>query len=127
MTIGEKLLTARKAAGLTQKDIADRLHVTKQTVFKYENGIITNIPLDKLYAISEILDVEFSYLMGLDIPQTNHKDKDCAWICDMLAEKPVLRKILEAAKIATDHELTTAATVLEALTNRWDDQRPRDK
>jgi len=48
MTVGDRLLAARQAAGLTQQDVADRTGVTKQTIYKYENNIITNIPMDRL-------------------------------------------------------------------------------
>ena len=48
MTIGERIREARTAKGLTQEQLAEQVHVTKQAVYKYETGIVTNIPLDKL-------------------------------------------------------------------------------
>ena len=35
MTLGEKLMQARKAAGLTQADIAARLSVSRQSVREF--------------------------------------------------------------------------------------------
>ena len=55
MTIGERIREARTAKGLTQEQLAEQVHVTKQAVYKYETGIVTNIPLDKLESIAACL------------------------------------------------------------------------
>ena len=52
MTIGERIREARTTKGLTQEQLAEQVHVTKQAVYKYETGIVTNIPLDKLESIA---------------------------------------------------------------------------
>ena len=57
MTIGQKLKSLRVKQGLTQKDLADQLHVTFQTVSKWENDenepdISTLKELAKLYGCS---------------------------------------------------------------------------
>ena len=52
MTMGEKIKYLRLKNKLTQTDIADYIGTNKQAVFKYENGIIKNIPLDKIEKIA---------------------------------------------------------------------------
>ena len=47
MSLGNNIKHARKAAGLTQEDIAKEIGVSKQTVQKYESGVITTISSDK--------------------------------------------------------------------------------
>ena len=64
MTIGERIREARTAKGLTQEQLAEQVHVTKQAVYKYETGIVTNIPLDKLESIAACLGVAPGYLAG---------------------------------------------------------------
>ena len=44
MTIGQRIKEMRLDKNLTQDELAARIHTTKQTIHKYENGIITNIP-----------------------------------------------------------------------------------
>lgn len=44
--------------------MADFAQTTKQTIYKYEMGVITNIPSDKVEAIAEILKTTPAYLMG---------------------------------------------------------------
>lgn len=41
MTIGEKIYFLRKSTGLSQEEFAFRAGVSKQTVFKWENDIVT--------------------------------------------------------------------------------------
>ncbi len=64
MTIGERIKMLRKKKLLTQEEIAKQLNIGKQAIHKYENGIVTNIPLDKLETIAKILDTTPAYLMG---------------------------------------------------------------
>lgn len=74
MTIGDRIKSARESIGMTQEELGKICGVTKQTIFKYENNIITNIPLDKLKLISIGLNISAAALMdwetedgGIDI------------------------------------------------------------
>lgn len=59
----EKLKTFRKRKGLSQEALADRLHVTRQTVSKWEKGI--SVPDDDLlFKLADILEVSVSELLG---------------------------------------------------------------
>ena len=64
MTIGNRIKKAREALNITQEELAQSIGTTKQTIYKYENNIVTNIPSDKIEGISNILHVSPSYLMG---------------------------------------------------------------
>lgn len=57
MSLGEKLLKLRKKKGLSQEDVADILHVTRQTVSKWETDqsmpdFDKVVPICNLYEIS---------------------------------------------------------------------------
>jgi len=64
MTIGERIKRLRLYKCLTQEDLAVAAATTKQTIYKYENNIVTNIPSDKIEAIADCLGVSAPYLMG---------------------------------------------------------------
>ena len=64
MTIGQRIRAARERRDMTLDEVAQRCNTTKQTIFKYENEIVTNIPYDKIVLLSEALDVSPSYLFG---------------------------------------------------------------
>lgn len=63
MTLGQKIKKARIAVNLTQKELADQLSVTFQTVSKWESD--TNEPdLTTLRAIAKLLNVTLEYLVS---------------------------------------------------------------
>lgn len=64
MTKGERIKEARKAKGMTQEELAKACKTIKQTIYKYENNIITNIPSDKIELLASALGVSVSYIMG---------------------------------------------------------------
>lgn len=64
MTIGDRIRKQRELLGLSQTELAEKIKVSKQTLYKYEKNIITNIPLDKIEEISKILGISEIYLMG---------------------------------------------------------------
>lgn len=66
MTIGEKIRKLRIDLGLTQEELADAVSTKKQTIHKYEVGIITNIPATKIKDIADKLKTTPAYLMGWD-------------------------------------------------------------
>lgn len=70
-TIGTRIKEAREKVALSQTDMAERIGVSKQTLYKYENDIITNIPSDKIEAISKLTGVSPAYIMGWDTQTTN--------------------------------------------------------
>ena len=62
--IGERIRNRRIQLNISQTDLAYMISSTKQNVYKYENGIITNIPSDKIEAIALALQTTPSYIMG---------------------------------------------------------------
>ena len=64
MTIGEKIKTLRIKFNYTQDELASSAGTTKQTIHKYEMGIISNIPASKIKAIADKLQTSPAYLMG---------------------------------------------------------------
>lgn len=65
-TVGDRIKNLRKELGISQTDFANRIGVSKQTLYKYENGIITNIPSDKIEAIATKFNISPARLMGWD-------------------------------------------------------------
>lgn len=66
MTVGERIKEIRTKLGISQVDFADKINVSKQTLYKYENNIITNIPSDKIELSAKLGNVSPSYIMGWD-------------------------------------------------------------
>lgn len=64
MTKGERIRKLRLSKGISQTGLAERIGQSKQTVYKYENNIITNIPSDVIEKIAIALDTTLPYLFG---------------------------------------------------------------
>lgn len=64
MTLGDRIRIKREQARLTQEELAIKTGTKKQTISKYENGIITDIPLSKLDTIAKVLNTTPIYLLG---------------------------------------------------------------
>ena len=76
MTIGQRIRTARERKDMTLDEVAKRCNTTKQTIFKYENEIVTNIPYDKIVLLSNALDVSPSYLFGWEEKKNSPTELD---------------------------------------------------
>lgn len=60
--LGIKMAEKRKSLGMTQIEFAERMHVTRQTVSRWEAG--TAMPdIDKIGEIADILGVSCDYLL----------------------------------------------------------------
>lgn len=66
MTVGDRIKKFREQRGITQTDLASGVGISKQSLYKYENNIITNIPSDKIEAIARKLEISPATLMGWD-------------------------------------------------------------
>ena len=64
MTVGERIKLARETKNLSQTDLANACKISKQTLYKYENNIITNIPSDKIEVIANYYPYHQPILLG---------------------------------------------------------------
>lgn len=89
MTVGERIKELRTQLGLSQVEFAEKINVSKQTLYKYENNIITNIPSDKIEAAAKVGHVSPSHLMGWDENNglTEKDNKDIAKDVDNIMAK----------------------------------------
>ena len=66
ITVGDRIKEQRELNKMSQVELAEKIDVSKQTLYKYENNVITNIPSDKVQDIAKILNISPAYLMGWD-------------------------------------------------------------
>jgi repressor LexA len=67
--IRDRLKSRRLEQHLTLEEVAAAIGVTRQTVQKYESGVIPNIPSDKIELLANALETTPAYLMGWDKPK----------------------------------------------------------
>ena len=71
MSKGQRIKHLRESLNMSQTELATKIDVSKQTLYKYENDIVTNIPSDKIEAIAHALNVSPSYIMDWDIKESD--------------------------------------------------------
>lgn len=67
---GDRIRELRLRNHFTLDDVARRLGVGRQAIYKYEQGTVTNIPLENLEAMAEMFGTTPGYLAGWtdDVP-----------------------------------------------------------
>lgn len=119
MTIGEKIKLLREEAKLSQGELAEKANTTKQNIYKYEKGIITNIPSDRIELIANALSTTPAYLMGWNDEDSSdalvNDDEELTEYLEELKTRPELRMIFSLTKNATKKDVEKAAKIIEAL------------
>ena len=78
----ENIKNLRKSKGLSQEELAVKLHVVRQTVSKWENGL--SVPdAAELISLAEELDTPVGVLLGETVPE--HEPDDMTALSEKLA------------------------------------------
>jgi len=68
-TFGERLKIARKAKGMTQDALADKINICRQKISYIENDIPNRtFTITELKLIAETLDISIDYLLNTNVP-----------------------------------------------------------
>ena len=121
MAKGDRIKALREKHGLTQEELAEKLGTTKQTIFKYETNVITNIPSDKIEKMAELFGVDPAYLMGWNEDQTSglnqgyYFDDEAAELAQEIYEDPELRVLLKAKRDLSKDDMEVIVNMIKAL------------
>ena len=78
----DNLKTLRRARGLSQEELAGRLHVTRQTISKWENAL--SVPdAELLLRLAEELEVPVSRLLGGPVEEEPAPDQVAAHLAEL--------------------------------------------
>ena len=75
MTKGQRIKQLRESLNLSQTELAQKINIRKQTLYKYENEIVTNIPSDVIERLSDALGCSPAYIMGWNQGQADDVKK----------------------------------------------------
>jgi len=64
MTFAERLKELRTEKKLSMDEVGNYIGVGRANIYKYEHGIVVNIPPDRLGKLAKLFGVSRSYLMG---------------------------------------------------------------
>lgn len=112
MTIGERIRITRESRGMSQPELGKLCNTNKQTIYKYENNIISNIPTDKIELIARALRVTPSYLMGW----AETKNESAALLSSELSEAK--RKMIQRILTLSDDQIDLLDRLADAALDR---------
>ncbi len=73
LRLAERIRVFRKKKKLSMEELGNMLGISRQTVFRYENGTITNIPRDKIRRMAEIFETTEAVLMGFTAEELGYE------------------------------------------------------
>lgn len=94
MGLKERIKKYRKLNKLTLEEVAKGIGVSKQTVQKYENGIISNIPSDRIEDMAKMFGCTPADLMGWEDSFNSGKIPDGFFPLPIMHKKPRLGTIV---------------------------------
>lgn len=112
---GDKIKNLRIQNKMTLEEVGERIGVSKQTLYKYENNIITNIPSDKIEGLAKIFNVSPALIMGWDDTKEYYKDPEAAEFAEYLRTRPGARMLFSAAKDISKEDMEKAVEYIELL------------
>lgn len=114
MTVGERIKRLRENRGVSQSELAEKIGTTKQNIYKYENGIVTNIPSDNIEAIAKVLYTTPAFIMGWEA----NGDDELQQYLEELKNRSELRMLFKLAKNATKEDVEQAVRIIEAIAKK---------
>ena len=100
MTVGDRIRKKRKELGISQTELSGMVNISKQTLYKYEKNVITNIPSSKIEELSRVLGVSESFLMGWD---KNLSKENSDLIPDILSDSELLEHVKKLVRLNEEH------------------------
>ena len=97
---GERMKARRKELCLSAETIADRIHVSPTTIYRYEKGDIEKVPSDVLIEIAAALHTTPAYLMGWEEEES-------------AASSPRAVKIPVLGKVAAGLPITAVENIID--------------
>jgi transcriptional regulator with XRE-family HTH domain len=96
MDVGKRIAELRKKKGLTQKDLAERFHLTDKAVSRWESGL--GYPgVDMISQLAELFEVSTDYLLTGTESQQQKQNKDVVPVTEpessSVTEKPFKKAI----------------------------------
>ncbi len=115
--MGIKIAEKRKDLGMTQTEFADRLHVTRQSVSRWEQGSV--LPdIEKIGEIAEILGVSCDYLLRDDAAEDGGARR-ASGASRLLANAAGKKVRLSFFDGEADVDLYDAACTVEGFEGNW--------
>jgi len=82
-SVNNNIKLLRKKSGMSQNELAEKIHVTRQTISNYETGK-TNPDIEMLMLIAQVFEVDMNYIVAEPINAVASKKKWITLLCWIL-------------------------------------------
>ena len=115
MTFAERLKELRTEKHLSMDDVGNFIGVGRANIYKYERGMITSIPPEKIQKLAVLFGVTRSYLMGWTDDRTSETEEE---------EEPASDRIHTQAerKVMQGLAMCTGGNLCEACPYDWEER-----
>lgn len=99
-SVGKNIKLLRKQSSMSQDELADKIHVTRQTISNYETGK-SNPDIEMLMLITQVFGVDMNVIVYGPLKEARHnkeKIKLLFWTIMMVGYGIILVKAMEGAK-----------------------------
>ena len=110
MPIGDRIRYYRELAGLTMEELAKKTGVQKSAINKYEKGVVTNIPINRVVLIAEALGIE-----PVALTEWEHPGESIDDMREELRSNPDLRMLLSATKNLDEQDMKYLIALAERM------------
>lgn len=114
-TYGENIKKRRLELGMTQVDLAEKIGETKQTIWKYESGRVTNIPLPKVSAIAKALNCSLEDITGWETKNPVTESDGLEESIDLSQLSEDRKKLIHDILKASDQDVSFVLQMTERL------------
>lgn len=110
--VGQKLRAARKAAGLSQSALGERVDVTFQQIQKYEKGVV-RISAGRLAQFAKVLNVPIQFFFEEILQDADSPPAGSTNILDLTQVSEIKSACIKLIAIADDDDVKPLFDVLE--------------
>lgn len=116
---GDRIKNLRINNKMTLEEVGEKIGVSKQTLYKYENNIITNIPSDKIEGLARVFNISPAVIMGWDKDDEQYyQDKEAAEYAEILHTRPEMRLLFSASREISKEEMQEVVNYIEFIRSR---------
>lgn len=111
MTIGKIIKQRRKELNISATELAEKIGVSRSTLFRYENGDIEKIPSGLIEPLDDILQVTSDYSLEEIITLQDIRKEINRQIAILLGEVDRLEKIVSELEEEIEHRQRNQLTL----------------
>lgn len=109
----ERIKNRRMELGMSYQDLADKTGMSKSTLQRYETGFIKNIPLSKVEALAQALQVTPEFIMGWKDKKDSPLDSETLQMMSEAFARPEMRALFSVSRNATKDDIEKSIKIIE--------------